>query len=59
MRRSPSTFFDRAEAAASCRPEARVNVPDIFDNTVIMPQRLSLCQQVVIMAVDVDVSCDT
>ncbi len=46
MRRSPSTFFDRAEAAASCRPEDHVNVPDIFDDTMIMPQRLALCGQV-------------
>ncbi len=47
MRRSPSTFFDRAEAAASYRPEAQINVPDIFANASILPQRLTLCCQVI------------
>jgi hypothetical protein len=47
MRRSPSTFFDRAEAAASNRPEAQINIPDIFDNSTILPQRHLFCSQVI------------
>jgi hypothetical protein len=46
MRRSPSTFFDRAGAAASLRPEAHINVPDIFAYASAMPQRLVLSCQV-------------
>ncbi len=47
MRRSPSTFFDGAEAAASNRPEAQINIPDIFDNSTILPQRQLFCSQVI------------
>ena len=47
MRRSPSTFFDRAENAASYRPEAQINIPDMFANTSLLPQRSTLCSQVI------------
>jgi hypothetical protein len=46
MRRSPSTFFDRAETAASHRPESYINVPDVFANTTLLPQRVILSYQV-------------
>ena len=51
MRRSPSTFFDRAEAAASNRPEAQISVPNLFDNTTILPQRHAFCSPAIVVNV--------
>jgi hypothetical protein len=50
MRRSPSTFFDRAEAAASNRPEAQIIVPDLFDDTTILPQRHAFCSPAIVLS---------